>query len=159
MTLPCPFASPGPLGRKEGAMNKIGLKIAIYVGQAWEGAKSEESWPQSKHKAYKVRIRHLKQELVRKSSLEVFNKGPSNSHTHKGQAKNVYGENNQFETIGRVDTVADWSKHTPSQKWTYLQKRNRLTDLGEGTEGFQGERVGVRNSWGVGDWHTHAAIS
>ena len=28
------IASPGPLGRKEGAMNKIGLKIAIYVGQA-----------------------------------------------------------------------------------------------------------------------------
>lgn len=156
MTLACPFASLGPLGRKEGAVNKIGLKIAIYVGQAWEGAKSgEESWPHSKHKAYKVRIRHLKQELVRKSSLEVFNEGPSNSNTHKGQAKNVYGENNKFETIGRG---RDCGK-TPSHKRTYLQKRDRLADLREGAQGFQGGRVGARNSWGVGDWRAHAAVS
>lgn len=41
----------------------------------------------------------------------------------------MYEENNQFEIIGRGRDCGNWSKHTPSHKWTYLQKRNRLADL------------------------------
>ena len=47
-------------------------------------------------------------------------------------------------------------------KWTYLQNRNRLTDLEndlwEQAYGFQRGRMGGRDSQGVWDWHVHTAV-
>ena len=72
---------------------------------------------------------------------------------------------------GSRDCHTDWSKsHRERQisydiayirnlkqgyKWTYLQNRNRVTDV-ENKHGYQG--VGGRDKLEDWDWHTHTTI-
>ena len=43
-------------------------------------------------------------------------------------------------------------------KWTYLQKRNRVTDLENELVVTSGEGLRVRDRLGLWDWHMHTAI-
>ena len=46
-----------------------------------------------------------------------------------------------------------------TNKWTYLQNRNRLTDLENKLNyGYQGGRVGGRDRLEIWDWHVHTAV-
>ena len=56
------------------------------------------------------------------------------------------------------DVIYMWKlkKKKKRYKWTYLQNRNRITDI-EQTYGFQGEK-GRRNKLGNSDWHIVTTI-